>query len=209
MSTVDAKSAVRSLTVFLPAGRLPLVTLNTVNELAQRYQLEIYFSTAQNLRLLGIREEDFAEVKSRLAAVGCVFKGPGKFPVPKVCIGDVDCKMGKADPARISRLIMDRFQGRTNVKPKFKIAISGCTLSCAGTMLTDIGVMATANGYDIYVGGKGGSFPKIGRRIVRGADEQQVLSVIGTLVDYHDAKTGKKQRMSKLLNEPDFPFPEI
>lgn len=209
MSTKESKATTASLTILLPAGRVPHALLSKVNELARQYQLEIYCSTAQNMRLLGIKEEDVAEIKSQLAAVGAQFKGPGKFPIPRVCIGDVDCKMGKTDPAKLSSLIIDRFQGRTNVKPKFKIAVSGCTFSCSGATLTDIGIVGTPKGYDIYVGGKGGPFPKAGRRIVRGADEQQVLSVIEQLVDYHDAKTGKKQRMSKLLEEADFPFAEV
>ena len=198
-----------SLTILLPAGRLPLDVLNTVNDLARQYQLEIYCSTAQNLRLMGIRQEDVAGVKSHLTAAGARFKGPGKFPIPRICIGNVDCKMGKSDPAELSQIILERFEKHTKVKPKFKIAISGCTLSCSGTKLTDIGVMATTKGYDVYVGGKAGPNPKVGRRIARQADEQQVLSVIEQLVDFHDTKTGKKQRMGKLLAEPDFPFPEV
>lgn len=209
MSTEKKESPIAKLTILLPAGKMPLDLLDKVNEIAQKYQLELYFSTAQNLRLIGIKEEDLPEIKSQLEALGANFKGPGKFPLPRVCIGNKDCNLGKADTQKISQLILERFKDRTNVKPKFKIAVSGCTLSCSGTKLTDIGVMATTKGFDIYVGGKGGPNPKIGRRIVRDADEERVLSVIEELIDFHDKKTGKKQRMSKLLNLPDFPFAEI
>lgn len=101
---------------------------------------------------------------------------------------------------------MERFGDRANVKPKFKIAISACILSCSGALLTDIGVIATRNGYDLYVGGKGGPYPKMGRRLLRDVGESEILDAIGKLVDFHDLKTAKKQRLVKLIDDPDFPF---
>jgi len=194
------------LTILLPAGRLLLPVMAKANEVAQQYNLEVYLSTAQNLRLMGIKEEDVADIKAALAAVGAEFKAPGKFPVPRVCIGKRDCTMGVGDPERISRLILDKFGSRPMTKPKFKIAVAGCILSCAGVMTTDIGIVATRKGLDIYVGGKGGPHPNVARRIVRDTDEQTMLKVIGELVEFHDAHTPKKQRMFKLLEHPEFPY---
>jgi len=196
----------KSLTLMLPAGRLPLQLMAKAQEVAERYGLGIYLSTAQNLRLTGVRDEDVDAVKNELAPLGAVFKAPGKFPLPKVCVGKPSCNMGVIDPADLSARILERFGDRANVKPKFKIAISGCILSCSGALLVDIGVIATRNGYDLYVGGKGGPYPKMGRRILRDVGETEILDAIGKLVDFHDAKTAKKQRMVKLIDEPDFPF---
>ncbi|MDH5299357.1 MAG: nitrite reductase [Desulfobulbaceae bacterium] len=196
----------KSLTILLPAGRLPLPVTAKVHELATRYGLRLYLSALQNLRLLGVKEDDMEAIKAELAPLGVSFKGPGKFPLPKVCIGKPSCNMGIVDPADLSARILERFGSRTNVKPKFKIAISGCILSCGGALLADIGVVATRNGYDLYFGGKGGPYPKVGRRILRDGSEEEVLAAIGKLVDFHDAKTAKKQRMVKLLEDPEFPF---
>ena len=194
------------LTILLPAGRLPLAIMGKVNELAKKYQLELYLSTAQNLRLMGIREEDLPVLRGELAALGAQFKGPGRFPIPRVCIGVRDCSMGIGDPERISALILERFRGREKTKQKFKIAISGCTLACSGVLTTDIGIMATRKGFDLYVGGKGGPSPKVGRRILRELDEQGVVAAVAELVEFHDAHTETKQRMIKLLDHPDFPY---
>ena len=113
--------------------------------------------------------------------------------------------MGVIDPAELSARILERFGARTNVKGKFKISISGCILNCSGALLADIGVVATRKGYDLYVGGKGGPYPKVGRRILRDVSEAELLDAIGSMVDFHDVKTAKKQRLVKLLNDPDFP----
>ncbi|MFZ5775394.1 MAG: nitrite reductase [Thermodesulfobacteriota bacterium] len=196
------------LTILLPAGRLPLDIMAKASELANQYGLEVYLSTAQNLRLMGIQEADLPAIRDALAALGAQFKGPGRFPIPRVCIGKRDCTMGIGDPEGMSALILARFGSRAKTKQKFKIAISGCTLACSGVLTTDIGLMATRNGYDIYVGGKGGPNPKVGRRIMRGATEEQALEVIQALVDFHDRHTETKQRMIKLIDHPDFPYRE-
>lgn len=201
-----ATLAKKSVTILLPAGRLPLNLLRVVDDLVGRLDLTLYLTTLQNVRVMGIPADKLDEVKAELARGGATFKGPGLFPLPRICIGSADCKLGLVDTAALSHRIMERFGNRTNVKPKFKIALAGCPASCSGALLTDIGVLATRAGYDIYAGGKGGAQPRVGRRIVRQADEKRVLEVIAQLADFHAAKTGTKQRMGKLLDDPDFPF---
>lgn len=197
------------LTILLPAGRLPLPVMAKAYELAQRYGLEVYLSTLQNLRLMGLDEEQLARAKAELAPLGVNFKGPGQFPIPRVCIGQRDCSAGVQEPAELSRQLLAYFQDRGPFKPKIKIAISGCPFCCSGVKTTDIGIMGTQKGFDLYAGGKGGPNPVVGRRIAREADADQVIRTVATLLAYHDRKTPKKQRLARLLNEPDFPFPEV
>lgn len=196
------------LTIVLPAGRLPLKLSDEVNKLAREYDLELYLTTTQNLRLLGIADGHLLAIKQKLVAAGAQLKTPGMFPLPKICVGRPYCKLALADTEHLSQIVNSRFGGRTKVKPKFKIAISGCPASCAGSHVTDIGVVATRSGLEVYVGGKGGPFPQAGRRIARKVDEQELLRIIAILVDYHTAKTSQKQRMYKLLEEADFPYPD-
>jgi len=104
-------------------------------------------------------------------------------------------------------VIHSRFGDRTDIKPKIKIAISGCSIGCAGSLATDIGVVATRAGFAVYAGGKLGAVPKVGRQIIRRANEEKVMAVIETLFDYHYQHTNAKQRLYKLLDRPDFPYP--
>lgn len=195
-----------SITVLLPAGRLPLDIMETVHRLASQHSFGVYLSLLQNLRLVDVPENVAEEVKQELAKLGAEFKEPGKFPIPRGCVGKGHCNLGLIDPGDLSRKILDTFGGRAKTKAKFKIAIAACTLCCSGVKSTDIGIMATREGYEIFVGGKGGPFPKIGVRIEKKADEQRVLEVIAELVNFHDLKTVTKQRMHKLLGDPEFPF---
>lgn len=199
-----------SITILLPAGRMPLEIMATAHRLASRYSLGVYLSTMQNLRLVDVPKNVVTEVKEELAKLGAEFKGPGKFPIPRVCIGKDHCNLGLIDTEALSRKILDKFADREKTKAKFKIAVAGCTLCCSGVKTTDIGIMATRDGYEIFAGGKGGPFPKSGMRIGKKiADVQRVLEVIGELVNFHDLKTETKQRMHKLLGDPEFPFKEV
>ena len=197
------------ITVLLPAGRLPLNMMAKAHQLAEQFNLDIYLSTLQNLRLLNVPTSAVEEVKAELAALGADFKGKGKFPIPRVCVGAPHCNLGVVDTEEVSRTILHHFRNKETTKPKVKISISACTLGCSGAKTTDISLVATRDGYDIYAGGKAGIAPKVGRRIKRGVTESEMLATLDTLFAFHDSKAGKKMRLFKLLSDPEFPFPEV
>lgn len=198
-----------SITIILPAGRLPLDIMDKARQLAVRYGLGIYLSTMQNLRLLEVPKTLVDEVTAPLAALGATFKAPGKFPIPRVCVGKPHCRLGTIDTKKLSDAILEHFADRETVKAKIKIAISACALCCSGTRLSDIGIVAVRDGFEVYAGGKGGASPKVGIRVKKKAAEQEIMETIATLLDFHDRKTGAKQRMYRLLSDPEFPFPEV
>ena len=197
-----------SITILLPGGRLPLDIMETALGLAKKYKLGVYLSTLQNLRLLDVPESLLEEIKKPLADLGAEFKAPGRFPIPRVCVGRDYCKLGLIDTEALSRKILAHFAGREKTKAKLKIAIAACAMGCPGIGTSDIGIVATRNGYDIFAGGKGGTYPKISRRIRRDVNEDEVMKTLDTLIEFHDRKTTTKQRMFKLLDDPDFPFSE-
>ncbi|MFH1217233.1 MAG: nitrite reductase [Pseudomonadota bacterium] len=197
-----------NITVLLPAGRLPLDIMEKAHALAEKYQLGVYLSTLQNLRLVNVPEEEADAIKRELAALGAQFKGPGKFPLPRVCVGEPHCNLGIIDTESFSGKILQRFKDKAQTKPKFKIAVSACPLCCSAPKITDIGIVATSAGFELYVGGKGGPFPKVGRRILAKVTEDEVLEAVEKLVNFHDAHTKKKQRMRKLIDHPEFPYPD-
>ncbi len=199
----------QSITVLIPAGHLPLEIMETAHRLAVTHSCGIYLSNMQNLRLINVPEAVADDIKNELAAVGADFKVPGKFPLPKICVGQGHCKLGIMDAEALSTKILAQFADKEKTKAKFKIAISACTACCSDAKLTDIGIMATRKGLELFAGGKGGPFPKVGRRIAKDADEATVLEMVSVLVDFHDRKTEKKQRMFKLLDNPEFPYSEV
>ncbi len=196
----------KTLTILLPGGSLPFGVLRKIDELGTKFAFDLYLSTAQNLRLYNIEESVLPVIKEELTRLGLKLKGPGLFPVPRICIGKRSCNLGQIDTMDFSEKILARFGAMTGVKPKFKIAVAACPAACSNPVMTDIGIIATRQGFDIYLGGKGGSQPKAGKRVMRGADEEQVLKVISEVVAYHNQSPAKKQRIGKLLDDPNFPY---
>ncbi len=193
------------ITVILPAGRISHTMMKTALELAEKYNLGVYFSTAQNLRLTEVRPEDVDEVKAPLAALGARFKQPGIFQKPRVCHGKRYCNRGLIDTQKLSDRLLELYWD-VPTKPKLKIAIAGCSTNCSNPKLSDIGIFATPKGLDVYVGGRGGGNPLIASRIAAAASEDDVVEMVGTLLHYYNSTGGKKQRMFKLMDRDDFPY---
>ncbi|MEN8198911.1 MAG: nitrite reductase [Thermodesulfobacteriota bacterium] len=198
-----------SITLLLPAGRIPLTLIQTVHDLAGQYGFELYLSLSQNLRLLGVPGSAVDEVKKELTALGAVFKGEENFPLPRVCVGKPHCNLGLIDTAQLSKKILTHFADREKTKGKLLISIAGCTIGCPWTKNSDISIVASRAGFNMYVGGKGGPIPRVARRIKCKISEDEVLEVLDRLIAFHDEKTKSKQRMYKLLDDPDFPYPAV
>lgn len=198
-----------NVTVLLTAGRLPIEIMGAAYQLAKKYSLQVYFSNMQNLRFNDVPEDVVQEIKDTLTPLGATYKAAGKFPTPRVCEGKDRCNLGIVETDVLSRKILDKFSDRAKTKGKLKITIAACPVCCSNPKTADIGIIATRKGFDVYTGGKGGNFPKIAQRIQKDTDEDNVLDVMATLVDFHDRKTVKKQRMYKLLADPEFPYEEI
>lgn len=196
----------KHVTVLLQGGLLSPEKMEAINQVTRQYNLTCYCTTAQNLRLLGASDDNIDTLKKTLTESGLELKAPGRFPLPKVCMGMPFCNLGLADTFSLSDKIMEQYGSRTEVKPKFKISIAGCPASCSNSHLTDIGIVATRKGYDLYVGGKGGPLPRNGVKVATGLSDEEVLDAVGRLADFHAANTPIKQRMFKLLDKPDFPF---
>ena len=196
----------KHVTILCTGGLIEPETMKTITSVATKYNLTLYMTTAQNLRLLGATEENIDSITQELLVLRLNLKAPGKYPSPKVCVGMPFCNLGLADTFLLSDRIVSLYGDKTEVKPKYKISISGCPASCGGSKLADIGIVATRGGFDLYVGGKGGALPKIGKKVAKGLSEDEIVDAVGKLVNFHAKKTSTKLRMFKLLNDQEFPF---
>lgn len=208
MSVKDQKET-EHVTVVLPGGQLPLEIMSKAYELAKEHGFAVYLTTSQNLRLLAVPKEVSEQVKAEFTALGAAMKKKGMFRKPLICLGKPHCNLGLVDTMELSDRLIERFSKRDTIKEKIKYAIAGCNLSCSNAKITDIGIVAKSKGFDIYVGGKGGAAPQAGTRIATNCSEDEAFETIDTLLKFHDSKTEKKQRMAKLLDDPEFPFEKV
>ena len=68
----------------------------------------------------------------------------------KSCVGSTWCRFGVQDSTRLAIELELRYRGLRSPH-KLKSAVSGCTRECAEAQGKDFGIIATENGWNLYV----------------------------------------------------------
>ncbi len=183
----------------IPGGLTDSATLRKICDVADRYGLQMKLTSAQRIMLIGIREDDLDRVWSELAekpgaAIGLCVRSI------KICPGTTYCKRGVQDSISLG-LKLDATYHAMVLPNKMKMGVSGCMVSCAESALKDIGVVATAKGWRILVGGNAGARPRLADLLTDvEADEERVLEVVDRVVSWYRG-CGREVRLGRLIEE--------
>jgi nitrite reductase (NADH) large subunit len=82
---------------------------------------------------------------------------------------------------------------------KLKSAVSGCARECAEARGKDFGVIATENGWNLYVGGNGGFTPRHADLLVSDVDTETLIKVIDRFLMFYIRTADRLQRTSAWL----------
>ncbi len=83
---------------------------------------------------------------------------------------------------------------------KFKMAVSGCKLSCAESWVRDIGFIGEADGWKLVVGGNVGASPRIANELLTGLDDDQVMKSAKKVIEYYKENGKKGERFGKMID---------
>ncbi len=183
----------------IPGGLTDSATLRKICDVADSYGLKLKLTSAQRIMLIGIREHDLDAVWRDLAekpgaAIGLCVRSV------KICPGTSYCKRGVQDSISLGLKLDDKYHAMI-LPNKMKMGVSGCMVSCAESALKDIGIVATAKGWRILVGGNAGARPRIADTLIDlEADEEQVLEVVDRVVRWYQ-NSGREVRLGRLVEE--------
>ena len=184
----------------IPGGITNTATLRRICDVADKYKVQaIKLTSAQRIALVGIKEEELDSIWADLdqtpgAAIGLCVRSV------KICPGTTFCKRGVQDSVGLG-LKIDAIYHAMELPNKMKMGVSGCMVSCAESWLKDIGVIATAKGWRILVGGNAGARPRLADVLVDvAADENQVLDVVDAIITWY-RNSGREVRLGKLVGE--------
>jgi len=183
----------------IPGGLTDTTTLRKICDVADKYGLEVKLTSAQRIMLIGIKEEDLDTVWAELAqkpgaAIGLCVRSI------KICPGTTYCKRGVQDSISLGLKLDARYHAM-ELPNKMKMGVSGCMVSCAESGVKDIGVVATAKGWRILVGGNAGARPRLADVLVDvAADEDQVLAIIDKIITWYQ-NSGREVRLGRLVEE--------
>ena len=113
----------------------------------------------------------------------------------KSCVGSTWCRYGVQDSVAMALRIEDRYKGLRSPH-KLKFAVSGCTRECAEAQSKDVGVIATENGWNLYLCGNGGMRPRHAELFATDLDDETLIRYIDRFLMLYIRTADKLQRTS-------------
>ena len=176
----------------IPCGMVTPQLLRTIADVAEKYDAQaIKITGAARVVLVGLKEEHIDAAWNELhldkgAAVGLCVRSV------RACPGNTYCRLGKQDALGMG-MTLDKKYHSLELPGKFKMAVSGCHLSCSESWVRDIGLIGLKDGWQLVIGGNVGAEPRIAQELVSGLDDKQVLDAIDKTVQCYkeNAKNGR------------------
>ncbi|MFF3018420.1 nitrite reductase large subunit NirB [Streptomyces sp. NPDC057939] len=163
-----------------------------LGEVARDYGLYTKITGAQRIGLFGVRKEQLPDIWRRLGGAGFESgQAYGKsLRAVKSCVGARFCRFGQGDSIQLAIDLELRYRG-LRTPHKFKGGVSGCLRECAEARGKDIGVIATANGWNLYVGGNGGANPRHADLLASDLTTDALFELIDRFLMYY-VRTGER-----------------
>lgn len=195
------KDGTYSVVPRVPAGEILPDQLIALGEVAKQYNLYSKITGGQRVDLFGARMNDLPEIWSALIDAG--FETGHAYAkalrTVKSCVGSTWCRYGVQDSVKQAIELESRYKG-LRAPHKFKMAVSGCTRECAEAQSKDIGVIATENGWNLYVCGNGGMKPRHGDLFATDIDTATLVKYIDRILMFYVRTADRLQRTSTWMD---------
>mmetsp|Transcript_7512 Transcript_7512/g.18065 ORF Transcript_7512/g.18065 Transcript_7512/m.18065 type:complete len:1090 (-) Transcript_7512:129-3398(-) len=179
----------------VPGGELTPDQLIVLGEVAKKYNLYSKVTGAQRVDLFGAAKHELPPIWEELGKVG--FESGHAYGkalrTVKSCVGSTWCRYGVQDSVSFAIQVENRYKG-VRSPHKMKSAVSGCVRECSEAQGKDFGMIATENGYNLYVGGNGGSNPVHAQLLAADIDEETVLKYLDRYIMYYILTADKLER---------------
>jgi nitrite reductase (NADH) large subunit len=179
----------------VPGGELMPAQLIALGEVAQKYNLYSKITGAQRVDLFGASKHELPDIWEELGKVG--FESGHAYGkalrTVKSCVGSTWCRYGVQDSVSFAVRVENRYKGIRSPH-KLKSGVSGCARECAEASGKDFGMIATENGYNLYVGGNGGAIPVHAELLASDIDEDTVLLYLDRYLMYYILTADKLER---------------
>ena len=183
----------------IPCGVVTPELLRRIADVSEKYNAQtIKITGATRIAIIGIQEEDVDQVWQEIqldkgAAVGLCVRSI------RTCPGTTYCRLGKQDALGIGMELDKRYHAMV-LPGKFKMAVSGCHLSCSESWVRDIGLIGLKDGWQVVIGGNVGAEPRIAQEIAFGFDDDGALRAVDKLVQCYQEAAKKGERLGKTID---------
>ncbi|SEG39867.1 nitrite reductase (NADH) large subunit [Nonomuraea solani] len=194
------KNGTYSVVPRIPGGEITPDKLIVIGEVARDFGLYTKITGGQRIDLFGARVEQLPEIWRRLVDAG--FESGHAYGkalrTVKSCVGSTWCRYGVQDSVGMAIALELRYRGLRSPH-KLKSAVSGCARECAEARSKDFGIIATEQGWNLYVGGNGGFKPRHADLLAKDLSTDELIRTIDRFLMFYIRTADRLQRTAAWL----------
>jgi nitrite reductase (NADH) large subunit len=188
----------------VPGGEITPDKLIVLGEVARDFGLYTKITGGQRIDMFGARVEQLPAIWRRLVDAG--FESGHAYGkalrTVKSCVGTDWCRYGVQDSVSMAIKLELRYRG-LRAPHKVKAGVSGCARECAEARGKDFGVIATEEGWNLYVGGNGGFSPRHAELLVSDVDTESLVRYIDRFLMFYIRTADRLQRTASWIEALD------
>ncbi|MFS0886307.1 nitrite reductase large subunit NirB [Aeromicrobium sp. 179-A 4D2 NHS] len=189
------KDGTYSVVPRIPGGEITPEGLIVIGQVAADFGLYTKITGGQRIDLFGARIEQLPAIWKRLVDAG--FESGHAYGkslrTVKSCVGQTWCRFGVQDSVGLAVALELRYRGLRSPH-KIKLGVSGCARECAEARGKDVGVIATDQGWNMYVGGNGGFTPRHAQLFAEDLTTDELVRAIDRFLLYYVRTADRLQR---------------
>ncbi|NQY48015.1 MAG: nitrite reductase large subunit [Colwellia sp.] len=191
------KDGTYSVVPRIAGGEITPDKLIVLGQVAKKYNLYTKITGGARVDLFGARVEQLPPIWKELVDAGFeTGHAYGKsLRTVKSCVGSTWCRYGVQDSMTMAIDLENRYKG-LRAPHKIKFGVSGCTRECAEAQGKDIGIIATENGWNLFVGGNGGMKPRHGDLFATDLDDDTLVKYVDRILMFYVQTGDRLQRTS-------------
>lgn len=186
----------------IPGGEVTPEGLIAIGEVARDFGLYTKITGGQRVDLFGARIDQLPQIWQRLVDAG--FESGHAYGkslrTVKSCVGSTWCRFGVQDSVGLAIDLELRYRGLRSPH-KIKLGVSGCARECAEARGKDVGIIATDNGWNLYVGGNGGFTPRHAQLFAEDLDTDELVRTVDRFLMYYVRTADRLQRTAPWIEE--------
>ncbi len=158
--------------------------LRRIADVVEKYEIPLVKVTGgQRIDLFGVKKDDLPRVWQDLDMNSGYAYGKSLRTV-KTCVGETFCRFGTQDSMGLGIRLEKKFEG-LQTPHKVKMAVSACPRSCAESGFKDIGFIGIDGGWELYVGGNGGTHVRGGDLLYKVKTDDEAMEITGAYLQYY------------------------
>jgi len=186
----------------VPGGEITPEKLIVLGKVASEYGLYTKITGGQRVDLFGAEVHDLPGIWEKLIDAG--FESGHAYGkalrTVKSCVGTTWCRYGVGDSVGFAIRLEERYRG-IRAPHKIKGGVSGCVRECAEAQSKDFGLIATENGYNLYICGNGGSKPRHADLFASDLDEETCIKYLDRFLMFYIQTADKLTRTATWLEK--------